>query len=89
MAIQEHLWEFPHTMQLKVMGNADAPLEQAFIDILTEQLGTFDATSQLSSRPSSKGTFVSYTAKITVQNREQVEAIYQALDDCPYVKMKL
>ena len=31
MAIQEHLWEFPHDMQLKVMGAIDSPLEAALI----------------------------------------------------------
>ncbi|MED5388978.1 MAG: DUF493 domain-containing protein [Pseudomonadota bacterium] len=89
MAIQEHLWEFPHDMQLKVMGLADSPLESALIDILDEYLDDFDAARHLARKPSSKGNFVSLTAQVTMRNREQVEAIYQALDDCPHVKMTL
>ena len=89
MAIQEHLWEFPHAMQLKVMGVADAPLEQALIDILSTHLDDFDAASHLTSKPSSKGTFVSFTAQVTMRNREQVEAIYKALNECPHVKMTI
>ena len=27
--IREELWDFPHSMQLKVMGAADAPLAAA------------------------------------------------------------
>ena len=89
MAIQEHLWEFPHAMQLKVMGAADAPLEQALIESLSTHLDDFDAASHLTSKPSSKGTFVSFTAQVTMRNREQVEAIYTALNACPHVKMTI
>ena len=89
MAIQEHLWEFPHNMQLKVMGAADAPLEDALIDILNTHLEDFDPSRHLSSKPSRKGNCVSFTAQVTMRNREQVEAIYKALDECPHVKMTL
>lgn len=89
MAIREELWEFPHTMQLKVMGAADAPLEQAVSDILETHLADFDRKAHLSSKPSSKGTFVSITAHITVRDKEQVEAIYRDLDASPHVKITL
>ena len=42
-----------------------------------------------SSKPSSKGTFISFTAQVTMRNREQVEAIYKALNDSPHVKITL
>jgi putative lipoic acid-binding regulatory protein len=54
MAIQEHLWEFPHDMQLKVMGAIDSPLEAALIEILNTHLEDFDADKHLNSKPSSK-----------------------------------
>ena len=63
MAIQEHLWEFPHDMQLKVMGAVDAPLEDALIEILTTHLDDFDADKHLSSKPSSKPSGSRQTAK--------------------------
>ena len=89
MAIKEHLWEFPHHMQLKVMGSADSPLETALIEILTDLVEDFEPEAHLTSKPSSKGTFVSFTARVVMRDREQVEAIYKALDDCPHVKMTL
>ena len=89
MAIQEHLWEFHHDMQLKVMGLTDAQLETAVIEILEMHLEDFDADKHLASKPSSKGNFVSITAQVTMRNREQVEAIYKALNECPHVKMSL
>tara|TARA_Y100001934_G_scaffold199643_1_gene235371 strand:- start:3683 stop:3952 length:270 start_codon:yes stop_codon:yes gene_type:complete len=89
MAIQEHLWEFPHEMQLKVMGLTDSPLETALIEILERHLDDFKADEHLARKPSSKGNFVSFTAQVTMRNREQVEAIYKALNECPHVKMTL
>ncbi len=49
----------------------------------------FEPEAHLTSKPSSKGTFVSFTARVVMRDREQVEAIYKALDDCPHVKMTL
>lgn len=89
MAIREELWDFPHDMQLKVMGAADAPLEEAVIEILETHLGDFDRHAHLSSKPSTKGTFVSLTASITVRDKQQVEAIYRDLDASPHVKITL
>ena len=89
MAIREDLWDFPHDMQLKVMGLADSPLETVVIEILEIHLEDFDADKHLASKPSSKGNFVSITAQVTMRNREQVEAIYKALNECPHVKMSL
>ncbi|WP_101675998.1 YbeD family protein [Alloalcanivorax mobilis] len=89
MAIREELWDFPHDMQLKVMGATDAPLEDAVIEILETHLDDFDRRAHLSSKPSTKGTFVSITASITVRDKQQVEAIYQALNDCEHVKISL
>lgn len=89
MAIREDLWEFPHDMQLKVMGAADAPLEDAVAEILENYLEDFDRHAHLSRRPSSKGNFVSITASVRLHHREQVENIYRDLDACPHVKMTL
>lgn len=89
MAIREELWEFPHPMQLKVMGAADAPLEEAVVEILEAHLEDFDRRLHLSSKPSAKGNFVSLTARVTLRDRDQVENIYRALNDCPHVKITL
>jgi len=87
MSINEALWDFPHAMQLKVMGAVDAPLAEHVIAILQRHLGEFDAESQLREKPSSNGNYVSLTCSIVMQNKAQVTAIYADLDQCPHVKV--
>lgn len=89
MAINEELWEFPHAMQLKVMGAADAPLEDLVVEILERHLGGFERALNLSRKPSARGTFVSITANILVHNKQQVEGIYRDLNASPHVKITL
>lgn len=89
MSIREELWEFPHAMQLKVMGAADAPLEEVLVEILETHLGSFDRALNLSRKPSAKGTFVSITANILVHDKQQVEGIYRDLNASPHVKITL
>lgn len=86
MNVNEHLWEFPHKMTLKVMGAVDAPIEQAVIDILSDHLDDFDAVC-ISIKPSSKGNYLSVNAPIVVLHKEQVEKIYAALNASPHVKI--
>ena len=38
MAIREELWDFPHAMQLKVMGAADAPQTLSFPIFINRRL---------------------------------------------------
>jgi len=85
--VNEHLWEFPHTMTLKIMGAADSPLEAAVTAIISEHVDSFDPNEDLHTVPSSKGTFISVNAKITVDNADQVRAIYSALNSSPHVKV--
>lgn len=86
-SINPELWDFPHRMTLKVMGAADSPLEQAVVAILTEHVTGFDANSDLSLTPSSKGTYVSVNARVVMETKEQVLAVYGALNACPHVKV--
>lgn len=87
MTVNEHLWEFPHAMTLKVMGAVDAPLEQVVIAILDEHLDGFDPNDNITLVPSSKGNFVSVNARIVVHNKDQVAAIYAALNASVHVKV--
>ncbi|HCE39290.1 YbeD family protein [Alloalcanivorax profundimaris] len=87
--IREELWDFPHSMQLKVMGAADAPLEEAVVEILETHLDDFDRHAHLSSKPSTKGNFVSLTASVVLRDRDQLETVYRELNACPHVKITL
>ena len=87
MSINEALWDFPHAMQLKVMGAAGAPLAELVIDVLSRHLGAFDAEKQLRENQSRGGNYVSLTASIVMENKEQVIAIYAELNASPHVKV--
>lgn len=85
--INPDLWDFPHAMTLKVMGAADSPLEQAVVAILSEHVRDFDANRDVSLTPSSRGTYVSVNARVVMETKEQVLAIYGALNACPHVRV--
>lgn len=87
MAINEHLWDFPHEMTLKVMGAADSPLEQAVTAILSQHLEDFDPNEHISVTPSAKGNYVSVNARIVVRHRDHVTSIYAELNACAHVKI--
>ena len=87
MAINEHLWEFPHEMTLKVMGAAGSPLEQAVVAILTQHLEDFDPNAHISVTPSAKGNYISVNARIIVRHRDHVTNIYAELSACSHVKV--
>lgn len=89
MSINEHLWEFPHTMTLKVIGTEQQALTELVADVLRRHLGTFDVQSQLSCTASSKGNFISLNARIVMQNAEQVSAIYQELKSSEHTRVVL
>jgi uncharacterized protein len=87
MTVNEHLWDFPHEMTLKVMGASDSPLEQAVVAILTEHLEDFDPNQHVRILPSPKGNFISVNARVVMRHRDQVAAIYAALSACSHVKV--
>ena len=48
----EELWDFPHTMRLRVMGATDSAVREEMIRILRTHLGEFEPEQQLSQQPS-------------------------------------
>jgi len=87
MSIRTELWEFPHTMTLKVMGAASTPLEGAVTAILSEHLEDFDATTDIRITASRKGNYISVNARVIMRDADQVTAIYAALDECEHVRV--
>ncbi len=85
----EELWDFPHTMRLRVMGATDSAVREEMIRILRTHLGEFEPEQQLSQQPSRRGNYVSLQARITLHNAEQVRAIYADLNANPHVKVVL
>ena len=87
MSINEQLWDFPHRMQLKVMGASNSPLEQAVIAILDQHLDDFDGERDISITASRNGNYISVTAQVVMRDKQQVTDIYAALNRCEHVKV--
>ena len=86
----EALWEFPHTMTLKVFGEAYTPpgappLEDVVCAILARRLGDF-APRALASRASAGGKYLAVSVEVCVQDRAQLEGIYRDLRAEPRVR---
>jgi putative lipoic acid-binding regulatory protein len=89
-SINTAVWEFPHTMTLKVFGDAATPagalpLADVVCVILARHLGDF-APQNLLTRASSGGRFLSVSVDICVQDAAQVEGIYRDLRAEPRVR---
>lgn len=89
----EELWEFPHQMTLKVFGDAETPpgeppLADVVCAIIARRIGDFSPQA-LSSRASSGGKYLAISVDVLVQNREQLEGLYQDLRAEPRVRTAL
>lgn len=82
------LLDFPCDFPLKVVGKSSAQFEPIVTKLLrlhVEEHHDIDVKQN----PSKKNTYVSLTLTFQAQSREQLEAIYQCLYDCPEVMMTL
>jgi len=81
--------EFPVTFELKaVMESSDSDdnnkkkLTDVFKDLATNY-------SYIGNKKSSKGTYVSYNFKVTLENKPQLEKLYSDLKNVPGLKFAL
>ena len=86
---REELWEFPHTMRLRVMGATGSAVREEVVRILSRHLEDFDPQQHLSQQPSRRGNYVSIQARVTLHDAGQVRAIYAELNASPEVKVVL
>lgn len=77
--INESLWEFPCEHNFKVMGLSHYPLTEIVVEVIKNHVPDFD-DSRISVKNSSSGKYLSVTAHVRVENKQQLEAIYVALD---------
>ena len=88
MSIRPELWDFPHRMTLKVMGESCHDLRQLVLAELRERNIEHEPAT-CNEKMSGKGNYLSISVVITVQNREEVETLYLALNARPEVKIVL
>jgi hypothetical protein len=84
----EELLQFPCEFPIKIFGKDNDLLRQTVRSIIERHCGELD-DNRVSERKSSGGRFVSITATIRVENRAQIDSIYQDLCASPHVVMSL
>lgn len=88
MPEDERALEFPTPFPVKAMGKPSENLDSVLLECF-EQLGVELAQTKLQQAQSSTGKFVSVTAIITAQSRQQLDDIYDYLAAHPAVLMTL
>ncbi|UCH47855.1 MAG: DUF493 domain-containing protein [Betaproteobacteria bacterium] len=79
---------YPVDFPIKIMGRREPGFARAVVDIVRKHAPDFDeATVEM--RPSKKNTYLSVTCTIVAKSREQLDALYQELNDNPAVVMVL
>jgi hypothetical protein len=79
---------YPIEFPIKIMGRREPGFARTVVDIVRQHAPDFDeATVQM--RPSKKNTYLSVTCTIVARSREQLDALYQELNDHPAVVMVL
>lgn len=82
------LLEYPCEFPIKIMGRTQPGFAQTIIEIVQRHAPGFDpATVQM--RPSRENTYLSITATITAESREQIDELYRELCDHPMVSIVL
>lgn len=82
------LLEFPCRFPIKAMGRRDDNFETLVTAIVSRHAELWPG-EPVRATPSRAGNFVSVTAVIEAQSREQLDAIYRELTDCAQVLMAL
>jgi putative lipoic acid-binding regulatory protein len=80
--------EFPCSFPIKIMGRTRDGFAQAIVEIVARHASDFDPAT-LEMRSSRAGNYLSVTATINAQSREQLDALYRELVAHPMVAMVL
>ncbi|MFK5914549.1 MAG: DUF493 domain-containing protein [Woeseiaceae bacterium] len=84
----DELFNFPCDFPIKIMGRCDCELEATVVEIISKHV-TGIAEGAVTTRPSSKGNFISVTTTITATSRKQLDSIYIELTAHENVLMAL
>jgi putative lipoic acid-binding regulatory protein len=79
---------YPLDFPLKVMGRREPGFVRVVVEVVRKHAPEFD-DSTIEMRPSKKNTYLSVTCTIIATSREQLDALYQELNDHPAVVMVL
>jgi len=80
--------DYPCAYPLKVMGRDNAQFRAKARTIVERHVGPL-TDAEVAARSSSEGTFLALTFAITAESREQLDALYRELSNCPEVLVAL
>lgn len=86
--LREDLWTFPCDHNLKVMGLAEHPLIDIVTEIIRNEVPDF-VPKEVRTLPSRTGKYHSITLSVRIEQREQLENIYRALNARVEISWKL
>ena len=82
------IMQFPCEIAVKAMGKADTDFETIVVEIVRRHAPDLGEGS-VSSKPSSKGNYLSVTIRVNAVSRAQMDALYQELSAHKAVAMAL
>jgi uncharacterized protein len=82
------LIEYPCDFPIKIMGESTSEFRQLVVEIVRRHAPETPDES-FSYRVSSKGSYLSITATITAESREQLDSLYREITSCELVKWAL
>lgn len=88
MPVAEALLAFPCPFPVKVLGRRAPGFAQEVMEIVLRHAPDFEPAS-VEMRPSRAGRYLSLTCTVRATSREQLDALYRELCDCPAVVLVL
>jgi len=88
MSEEETLFEFPCQFPIKAMGKNSADFDATVVGIVRKHADDI-SEGAVKIRPSKGDKFLSVTVTIEASSKQQLDAIYQDLNDCSDVIMVL
>lgn len=86
---QEEKLIFPQNFDIKVIVAAIIPIEESKANISRVFSECRTVHSFVSARASAKGSYITYTYNIDLDNQEQMNTVYKALKHVPEIKFAL
>lgn len=88
MSDEERILTFPCEFPVKVMGRSSGEFHEAVREVVARHVPAEDQ-QDLTTQDSSAGRFVSITVVIRARSRDQLDRLYQDLNDLDLVLMTL
>ena len=88
MSEEETLLEFPCQFPIKAMGKNSPDFDSIVVAIVRQHVDDVNEGA-VKIRPSKGDKYLSVTVTIEATSKQQLDAIYQGLTDCPDVLMAL